>query len=298
MLKSSTYYHGSTHRIEKFMDDFVGGKDANDQEGPGIYFTSDIDDALAIGHLIYEVELKPRALMTKEVVNVNKAVSRAILVKLAKAAPDWRTHAENWSENPRQGILDCIEAALSSNESVADVFQQMCVEFYRNEPVDYVRNVVKLTEYDGTVKDFPDGTQHVIVLNPQIIHLKKVHDMQQTNEIRSLIRSIVSEVSAMDMAMHQTGAPAVAQGRTVDIEGLVAFMRQKGVNGNENDIISILEGQPTDKVKNDMVEVIEFYQTGADPQQLDAETMLDYYLKWNKLNIDKNEILAFSISEQ
>jgi len=122
--------------------------------------------------------------------------------------------------------------------------------------------------------------------------------MKPTDEIRNLIRSIVNEVSAMDMAMHQTDAPAVAQGRTVDMEGLMAFMRQKGVNGNENDIISILEGQPTDKVKNDMAEVVEFYQTGTDPQQMDAETMLDYYLKWNKLNIDKNEILAFSISEQ
>jgi hypothetical protein len=35
-------FHGSPTKITKFMDDFVGGKEANDQEGPGIYFTTSI----------------------------------------------------------------------------------------------------------------------------------------------------------------------------------------------------------------------------------------------------------------
>lgn len=99
----------------------------------------------------------------------------------------------------------------------------------------------------------------------------------------------------MDMAMRSQ--PAVATGRTVDTEGLKAFMRQQGVNGSEDDILSILEGQPSQKVMNDMVEFINFYQTGEDPKQMEMEIMLEHYLQWNNINVDKSQILAFSIKE-
>lgn len=36
-------YHGSKHKIEKFTDEFVGK--GHDQEGPGIYLTSNKNDA-------------------------------------------------------------------------------------------------------------------------------------------------------------------------------------------------------------------------------------------------------------
>ena len=142
--------------------------------------------------------------------------------------------------------------------------------------------------------DKGNSLEHVIVYNPNIIHMK------QTSEIRSIIRNIIKEASAMDMAMHKQPsiAPAMAAGRTVDQEGLVAFLRQQGLFGNEEDILSILEGVPSEKVLNDLSQYVEFNEVGSDPSQLSADTMLDYYLQWNHLNIDKNQVLAFSISER
>ena len=39
-------YHGSREKIKKFTDKFVGGAEARDQEGPGIYFTTEEQEAL------------------------------------------------------------------------------------------------------------------------------------------------------------------------------------------------------------------------------------------------------------
>lgn len=106
------------------------------------------------------------------------------------------------------------------------------------------------------------------------------------NELRSLVRGVLMEV-----------APALAAGRTMDIEGLKVFLQQKGVFGQEDNILSIVEGQPTEKVMNDMAEYVAFHQLNIQPDQINAEDMLTYYLDWNGLNIHSNEVLAFSISE-
>lgn len=105
-------------------------------------------------------------------------------------------------------------------------------------------------------------------------------------EMREFIREVLMEI-----------APALAAGRTIDIEGMNAFLRQKGVFGQEENILSIVEGDPTPKVMNDMYEYVAFHNIGVQPEQLTAEVMLQYYLEWNSLNIDPNEVLAFSISE-
>ena len=64
-IKGGTYimYHGSDHAFNKFTDEFVGGENANDQEGAGIYFTTSEEEANRYGRYIYKVELKPRKLI-------------------------------------------------------------------------------------------------------------------------------------------------------------------------------------------------------------------------------------------
>ena len=106
------------------------------------------------------------------------------------------------------------------------------------------------------------------------------------NDIRRMVRSFLMEL-----------APALANGRTLDIEGLKVFLQQKGVFGQEDNIISIVEGQPTEKVVNDIGEYVSFHKLNTQPDQISAEEMLKYYLEWNGFNINANEVLAFSISE-
>ncbi len=113
--------------------------------------------------------------------------------------------------------------------------------------------------------------------------------MSKHQDIKQAIRSILQESEI---------ASAMAAGRTVDMEGLYTFLRQEGLLGHEENILSIVEGQPTEKVLNDVTEYISFHKLGTDPQTLSADILLDYYLQWNNLNIDKSQVLAFSIQEK
>jgi len=285
-LKYDTYYHGTTHRIDRVMDDFIG--DGTDQEGPGIYFTSDFDDARSYGDFVYEVQLTPRAVMSKSDKNIGK-ISPLTVKRICKMAPDWKDTAQNWSENIAVGLNVFFKSTMEYNDNVFDVFQQIWIDFFKSAPREYVQSVVKATKYDAGIKDFSDGIQHVIVYNPGIIQVRKMHDFSKpTSDLREMVRNIVNEV---------VGQPAMAPGRTFDSEGLEAFMRQEGLFGHEEDIISIVEGEPNQKVINDVGEYIAFHKLGSDVRQLSADTILDYYLQWNNLNVDKNQVLAFSISE-
>jgi len=161
-------YHGSTHKFSSFTDEFVGGKDATDQEGPGIYFTTSLKDASAYGEFLYKVTLTPRKLLDASP-NIGKY--RSIVTRLTKMAPNWKETAQNWAENPERGVINFVNSILQFNENEKDLFQQVWFDFYRYSPVEYVRNVVKLG-YDGIIIDGynTDKTvKHIIVYNPAII---------------------------------------------------------------------------------------------------------------------------------
>lgn len=162
-------YHGSNTQINNFVTDFVGGSEANDLEGPGIYFTNSESDAVYYGEHIHKAILKPRKLLTKN----PRGGTFNELIKLAKMAPEWEYTAQNWDENPHKGIVKAINDFIKYNDNQKDRFLQVWIDFYKYEPVQYVQNCVKLG-YDGIVvnKDhISDGIEvkHYIIYNPAII---------------------------------------------------------------------------------------------------------------------------------
>lgn len=171
VIKASNYtvFHGSGTKISNFTNKFVGGKDAFDQEGPGIYFTTSKDDAAMYGKFIYRVDIAPRKLLTNKPVKVNHNT----LYKLVKMAPNWKETAQNWDENPEKGVRIAISSAIEYNDNEKDTFLQIWIDFYRDNPVDYVKNMVTLG-YDGIIIDGKTDQQgeaisHIIIYNPSII---------------------------------------------------------------------------------------------------------------------------------
>ena len=165
-------YHGSDTKISSFVDDFVGGKNATDQEGPGIYFTTSKENAQRYGENIYVATLMPRKLLSEK----PSGGSYAELLKLAKMAPEWEDTAQNWDENPSVGIVKAVKDAIQYNENEKDRFLQIWIDFYRNNPRDYVKNCVKLG-YDGIVVDresmyIDEPIKHYIVYNASIIQVR------------------------------------------------------------------------------------------------------------------------------
>lgn len=165
MLFIIMWYHGSKGKIEKFTDEFVGGKEAIDQEGPRIYFTSSPKDAGMYGSWLQEVNLNPRKVIsTKE---GTKAPEKQLLW-LMKQAPDWEMHAQNWAENPEIGLREAVKSVLEYRDSQHDQFAQVYVDFFPYNAVDYVRSMTNLG-YDMVIVDRNEGVKHAIVLNPSII---------------------------------------------------------------------------------------------------------------------------------
>ena len=168
-----TVYHGTDKEITSFVDDFVGGKNATDQEGPGIYFTTSKENAYRYGKNLYEAILRPRKLLTES----PRGGNIPELMKLAKQAPNWGDTAMNWHENPSKGIVEAIQSAFKYNDNEKDRFLQIWIDFYRDSPLDYVRNCVKMG-YDGIVVDresiyINEPIKHYIIYNPQIIQVKQ-----------------------------------------------------------------------------------------------------------------------------
>jgi hypothetical protein len=162
-------YHGSPKKILKFVDEFVGGEKAADQEGPGIYFTSSFDNAGHYGEYVHKVTLKPRKLLTTKP-SSNKIAK--LIEKMVLMASDWEMHAQDYDENPKIGLRNFIISTIDYNDTEKDVAQQIWIDFYRYSPVDFVRNMVKLG-IDGIMVPKENGVTHYIIYNPSIIIIDK-----------------------------------------------------------------------------------------------------------------------------
>jgi hypothetical protein len=172
MVKGGSYqaFHGSETKFANFSDEFVGAEEANDQEGPGIYFTSDLSEAEKYGGNLYSVTLTPRLMLDDSPTNPRKL--RGLLTKLVRMAPNWKETAQNYDENPMRGLTEFIETTFDYNEKEKDCLLQVWIDFYRYNPVDYVRNCTELGIDGIQVKDtrYRDSV-HYIIYNPSIISL-------------------------------------------------------------------------------------------------------------------------------
>jgi hypothetical protein len=79
--------------------------------------------------------------------------------------------AQNYDENPRIGLRNFIEATIDYNDTEKDVVQQIWYDFYRYNPIDFVRNMVKLG-IDGIMVTKDNGVIHYIIYNPSIIKIQ------------------------------------------------------------------------------------------------------------------------------
>lgn len=166
-------YHGTNTKIDTFTDEFVGAEESTDQEGPGIYFTTDRDDASGYGNIIYIVILRPNKLVDE---SSSDNINPEDLIKMIKTLPEWELNTQNWDEDPETGLNMAIDDFFKYNDTEKDVFQQMWYDFFRYRPVEFVRGMVKLG-YDGQIIEKENGRRHIIVYNPNIIEVINIETL-------------------------------------------------------------------------------------------------------------------------
>ena len=168
-----TWYHGRTVDSEVFSYDYLGGKDALNQEGPGFYFTNSFENAKRYA--------SPNGVILKCKVNYNKLIvkgnvantktNKKIIVNLINSSPDKDYTLENFDENPKVAMIKAVNAYLNYGDA-HDAYQLVNNDFYQNHPKEYLQILSKyydaqLTKLDNT---YYGGTiYHLIVYNPSLI---------------------------------------------------------------------------------------------------------------------------------
>lgn len=166
-----TFYHGSAGRIDRFDYQFIG--QGHDQEGPGFYFSSDEEDAAAYarkdgaGGVLHSVELELR-----KAVPASGRISKAEIKQLILSAPNLDDTLTNWDENKDRAIKSVVASIMKFSKNPQDAFQTVWYDFYRNNPADYLREMVALG-YDGAYikKTNTIGCWHCVVFNPRAIRI-------------------------------------------------------------------------------------------------------------------------------
>lgn len=174
-----TYYHGSTHKITNFVDEFVG--QGHDQYGPGVYLANRVHVAMGYaekGGYVYKAEVKLKKLLTE-----STKPNKAQILKLMKNSPD-EYAVSNWSEDPREAYQMALEQYMDYDMLEACMF--IWRDWYPNDPVAFVRELV-LMGYDGSIYDIGHGTNFLVVYNPKSISITGILTYEQASQLSAEI---------------------------------------------------------------------------------------------------------------
>ena len=267
VIKGGEYqaYHGSKTKIDKFSDEFVGKEEATDQEGPGIYFTTSLDDASRYGNYLYSVILRPRKLVDE---SSHRRVNTNEIIQLIRSAPDWEDTAQNWAENPKTGLYTAVDSFMKYAENEKDLFQQVWYDFFRHNPIEYVRGMVKLG-YDGQIINKAEGNKHFIIYNPDIIEVTNVED-------------ISGEISEERKLSAMKGSSTVSVKKKCRLGGL----GNTSVACNQGDINN-LDIKPLNEIDYGNAQTYDFQKVGAVQSDEESQTIrYKFSSENNEYNVD------------
>lgn len=168
-----TWYHGRTVDSDIFSYDYLGGRDALNQEGPGFYFTNSFENAKRYASpngIILKCKVDYKKLINKSDTS-NTQTNKKVIIDLINSSPDRDYTLENFDENPKVAMVKAVNAYLTY-KNAHDTYQMIANDFYKYEPKKYLQVLSKyydaqLTKLDNTF--YGTTIYHLIVYNPSII---------------------------------------------------------------------------------------------------------------------------------
>lgn len=154
------FYHGSKTKISEFSFKHISADGTRQLVGPGVYFTSSIEDAKVYGPYIHEVEID---ITKSKLVPMKKAISRGLVEDLIKAAPELEDALTNWDEYPDRALrkaTDAIYRRCAPNEYF-DMVTTVWGDFYDGENEAWIDEMMKLG-WQGAMFDRAKGVKHFI----------------------------------------------------------------------------------------------------------------------------------------
>lgn len=158
-------YHGRTVDSTAFDLGRVGGEAANDQDGPGFYFTDDPEDAWSYAYP-HGVLLRARLVPRKLVPHTGRP-KQAEIARILRGSPCLSDVLMDWDEHPARAFQQLLSSVMR-NETPFSAFQSAWYDAYHRcgEDAAYLRNMAALG-YDGAVSPTDwRGRLHVVMFDP------------------------------------------------------------------------------------------------------------------------------------
>ncbi len=169
----SFLYHGSKVLFKEFSDEFIGVKDANDEDGAGIYLTNNIEEAKMYGKYLYYLKLT-----SNKKVPMTGEVDLDVAIEFIKKSPRYELSMSNYDENidvALKNFMGYIEHDRLTNPY--EFFQKVWYDVYRYEEIAWARNMVDIG-YDYAVVKKRESS-HIVVYNPKIINIIDVVERKE-----------------------------------------------------------------------------------------------------------------------
>lgn len=164
------WYHGRTVDNETFSLDYVGGERSIDQEGPGFYFTNDLQNARSYAYpngIVLKCQVDYKKLIIKGTASETKT-SKKIIVDLINNSPNKDYVLENFDEDPRLAMIKAVNAYLKYTDAF-DSYQIVARDFYRHDAKQYLQVLSKY--YDAQLTKHDNTIYHLVVYNPALIRV-------------------------------------------------------------------------------------------------------------------------------
>jgi hypothetical protein len=179
---AEVWYHGRKARSRKFDLQFVGGREATNQEGPGFYFTTSPEEATVYTY--------PNGVVLRATLNVPKWVSRtkrpvrSEIERLMRASPNYEDALTDWDESPYRAHAKAL-AVTMQKPNQHEAFLTTWAEFYRRSghSADYLRELASMGY--GGVKADRGESQHAVVFSPAFVENVEVYEDTGTGPIEN-----------------------------------------------------------------------------------------------------------------
>jgi len=159
---SEIWYHGSNRKIISWSTSYTGK--GTDQEGAGIYFTTNREDAQIYGKYIQKVKLDFKKQMSLKAKPIKREIEQLI-----KKAPNYKDTLMDFAEDEKEAFIKAVNNYLEYNDTHWEAVKFIEADFYRREGDKYCKAMTSLG-YDGVIIDINyNNILHAVVWNPKII---------------------------------------------------------------------------------------------------------------------------------
>lgn len=205
-------------------------------------------------------------------------------------------------ENIRQKIQDILlkEVSNFNNKKHLSAYNQLRGNSFGDKLENSLSDLLTLVKDKMKTLDIEDSDQEYLFneLSDLLDELLTAHSTVLS--LRAKNRNII-EISAPDeyYTMEDEFAFNTKMQQApvaIDFEGLKEFLDQEGIFGIESDLVSILEGFPTDSVKSEIESYTDFKEEPREVEDMSVEEMMEAYLESKHLDRYKEEILSFGMS--